>query len=61
VQHVKLLKLVQQLLRRSRVVTVTLLLSDDLVLVGDMPLGFGNVPASLRQMSNIKVRSGMMD
>jgi hypothetical protein len=50
VQHVKLLELVQQLLRRSRVVTVTLPFSDDLALVGNMPLGFGNVSLSLRQM-----------
>jgi hypothetical protein len=50
VQHVKLLELVQQLSRRSRVVTITLPLGDDLALVGNMPLGFGNVPLSLRQM-----------
>jgi hypothetical protein len=50
VQRVKLFELVQQLLRRSRVVTVTLPLGDDLTLVGNMPLGFGNVPLGLRQM-----------
>jgi hypothetical protein len=50
VQEVKLLELVQQLSRRSRVVTITLPLGDDLALVGNMPLGLGNVPLSLRQM-----------
>jgi hypothetical protein len=49
-QHVELLELVQQLLRRSRFVTVTLPLGDNLALVGNMPLGFGNVPPSLRKM-----------
>jgi hypothetical protein len=50
VQHVKLLELVEQLLRRSRIVTVTLPFGDDLALVRNMPLGLGNVPLSLRQM-----------
>jgi hypothetical protein len=50
VQRVKLLELTQQLLRRNRVVTVTLPLGDDLALVSNMPLGFGNVSPSLRQM-----------
>jgi hypothetical protein len=43
--------LVQQLLRRNRLVTVMLPLGDDLALVGNMPLGFGNVPLSLRQVA----------
>jgi hypothetical protein len=50
VHPVKLLELVEQLLRRSRVVTVTFPLGDDLALVGNMPLSFGNVPPSQRQM-----------
>jgi hypothetical protein len=50
VHPVKFLELVQQLLRRSRIVTVTFPLGDDLALVGNMPLGFGNVPSSQRQM-----------
>jgi hypothetical protein len=50
VQRVKLLELVQQLLRRRGVVTITLPLGDNLALVGNMPLRFGNVPLSLRQI-----------
>jgi hypothetical protein len=50
VHPVKLLELVEQLLRRSRVVTVTFALGDDLALVGNMPFSFGNVPPSQRQM-----------
>jgi hypothetical protein len=50
VHRVNLLELIQQLLRRSRVVTVTFLFGDDLAFVGNVPLSIGNVPTGLRQM-----------
>jgi hypothetical protein len=50
VHRVSLLELVEQLLRPTRVVTVAFLFRDDLALVGNMPLSFGNLPARLHQM-----------
>jgi hypothetical protein len=50
VHPIKFLELVQQFLRRCRIMTVTFLLGDDLALVGNVPLGFGNVPPRQRQM-----------
>jgi hypothetical protein len=50
VYRVNLLELVQQLPRHRCVVTVTFLFGDDLALLGNMPLAFGDVAPSLFQM-----------
>jgi hypothetical protein len=46
---IKLFQLIQQLLSGRSVMTVTPSFGDDLALQGHKPLGFGNVPRSLRQ------------
>jgi predicted protein tyrosine phosphatase len=55
IHRVKLLELVQQFLRHSRVVTVTFPLAYDFTLMGNMPLGFGDMAPSLIQMVQNRV------